>query len=414
MRPNIGGIADNELRSARTLSGEMTAANIAWPIPSQPSSISSRDWRFNVVKQALRQRYQAAPPNARALWPELFPEPPQRPPASSVRVARSALVSVIALAAGAVVLLLRIAGPSPLTTIWAEDRTVFLVQALASSGPPVCVLCRLSAAAAAAYRAIGVIPAVAGSGRRIRHCRRRDRGRGGALRLPRQRGPHSLRSGSAGCLRRRCCCFPSRRLRSPTAASTPPGTCCSRCSGPACGGRAAAAGWRWPALIGFLAGASTPLALALAPLLILRMAALRRVREHAVTAGLAAGLLLQLPVIRTGPQLPGRPDVQSGRGGRLRRPRRGAARPRLASRLVAAGRGGQERRHPAGRVRAGGGVRRDRGDPARAGPAGGRRRPRVRVPARGGGGDAIALGHRRDRSTSTSSPAPGTPRCRSS
>ena len=51
------------------------------------------------------------------------------------------------------------------------------------------------------------------------------------------------------------------------------------------------------ALIGFLAGASTPLALALAPLLILRMAALRRVREHAVTAGLAAGLLLQVPVI---------------------------------------------------------------------------------------------------------------------
>ena len=87
-----------------------------------------------MVKQALRQRYQAAPPNAGALWPELFPEPPQRPPASSWRVARRALLSVIALAAGAVVLLLRIAGPSPLTTIWAEDRTVFLVQALASPG----------------------------------------------------------------------------------------------------------------------------------------------------------------------------------------------------------------------------------------------------------------------------------------
>jgi len=49
--------------------------------------------------------------------------------------------------------------------------------------------------------------------------------------------------------------------------------------------------------VAFLAGASTPLALAFAPLLIVRIAALRQIREHAVTAGLAAGLLLQLPVI---------------------------------------------------------------------------------------------------------------------
>jgi hypothetical protein len=55
------------------------------------------------------------------------------------------------------------------------------------------------------------------------------------------------------------------------------------------------------ALIAFLAGASTPLALALAPLFIVRIAALRRVREHAVTAGFAAGLLLQLPVIVSAP-----------------------------------------------------------------------------------------------------------------
>jgi hypothetical protein len=43
------------------------------------------------------------------------------------------------------------------------------------------------------------------------------------------------------------------------------------------------------ALIAFLAGASTPLALALAPPFIVRIAAPRRVREHAVTAGFAAG-----------------------------------------------------------------------------------------------------------------------------
>ena len=51
------------------------------------------------------------------------------------------------------------------------------------------------------------------------------------------------------------------------------------------------------ALIAFLAGASTPMALAIAPVLALRIVALPRIREHAVTAGLAAGLLLQVPVI---------------------------------------------------------------------------------------------------------------------
>ena len=80
--------------------------------------------------------------------PELFPEPPQQRPASSLRLAVRAAAFVIALAAGAVVLLLRIAGPSPLTTIWAEDRTVFLVQALASprhlfaSYAAICSCCR--------------------------------------------------------------------------------------------------------------------------------------------------------------------------------------------------------------------------------------------------------------------------------
>jgi hypothetical protein len=54
--------------------------------------------------------------------PTLFPEPPQPRADSSGRVVVRALLSAIALAAGAVVLLLRIAGRSPVTTIWAEDR----------------------------------------------------------------------------------------------------------------------------------------------------------------------------------------------------------------------------------------------------------------------------------------------------
>ena len=185
-----------------------------------------------MVKQVLRQRYQAAPPNAGALSPELFPEPPQPQAASAGRVAVRALLSVSRWQQGPVVLLLRIAGRSPVTTIWAEDRTVFLVQALASPRLSVRLLRRLPAAAPADYRAIGGVPAAARGGRRIRYFRCGDRLRGGAIRFPRKRRAHSLRRGCAGCSRRRSCCFRSRRLRSPTAASTPRGISCSRFSGP--------------------------------------------------------------------------------------------------------------------------------------------------------------------------------------
>ena len=114
---------------------EMMASYTALPIPSPSSLIPLiADWRFTVVKQAVRQPYQAAQPTTGALLPELFPEPPQPQAASSGRVVVRAFLSAIALAAGAVVLLLRIAGRSPVTTIWAEDRTVFLVQALAGPG----------------------------------------------------------------------------------------------------------------------------------------------------------------------------------------------------------------------------------------------------------------------------------------
>jgi hypothetical protein len=67
------------------------------------------------------------------------------------------------------------------------------------------------------------------------------------------------------------------------------------------------------ALIGFLAGASTPLALALAPLFLLRIVALRRPREHAVTAGFTVGLLLQLPVVHAAHN--SRIDQKSSPGG---------------------------------------------------------------------------------------------------
>jgi hypothetical protein len=291
-------ITNHESRSTRSLSVEMMAGYTALPITSERSSPSSRNWRFTVVKQALRQRqrHQAAQPNAGALLPELFPEPPQPQAASFGRAALRALVSVIALAAGAVVLLLRIGGPSPLTTIWAEDRTVFLVGALA--GPRhlfapyagyLQLLPRLIAQfvsllplpdAAAAFAISGALIAAAV-----------------ALFVFHASAGHIRSAWLRGLLAAAVLLLPVAPLEiADSGVNTPwyllfalfwaalwrPRTC---------GGMALAA------LIAFLAGASTPLALALAPLLIVRIAALRQLREHAVTAGLAAGLLIQLPVI---------------------------------------------------------------------------------------------------------------------
>jgi hypothetical protein len=57
------------------------------------------------------------------------------------------------------------------------------------------------------------------------------------------------------------------------------------------------AGAALAAVVAFAAASSVPLAAFLAPLVLLRIVALPRVREHAVTAGWAAGCLLQVPVM---------------------------------------------------------------------------------------------------------------------
>ena len=54
------------------------------------------------------------------------------------------------------------------------------------------------------------------------------------------------------------------------------------------------------AIIGFLTAASEVLVIVLAPLLLIRVIALPRAREHAVTAGWLAGCLLQLPYVLQG------------------------------------------------------------------------------------------------------------------
>jgi hypothetical protein len=218
------------------------------------------------------------------------------PGRSAVRVALSA----IALAAGAAAMLLRIAGRSPLTTIWAEDRTVFLVQALArpwhlfsSYAGYLELLPRLIAQfvtflplrdASAAFAISGAVTASAA-----------------ALFVFYVSAGH-VRSGWLRALMAAAILLlPVAPLEIADSGVNTPWYLLFALFWAALWRPRTGRGRALAALIAFLAGASTPMALAIAPLLVLRMVALPRIREHAVTAGLAAGLLLQVPVIESAP-----------------------------------------------------------------------------------------------------------------
>jgi hypothetical protein len=249
-----------------------------------------------VVKQALRQRYQAVQPDTGAVLPELFPQPPQREAATSARMAVRVCLSVIALIAGAVVLLLRIAGPSPLTTIWAEDRTVFLEQALASP--------RNLFASYAGY--LQLLPRLIAEF--VSFLPLRDASAGFAISgaviasavalfVFHASAGHIRSPWLRGLLAAAVLLLPVAPLEIADSGVNTPWYLLFALFWAALWRPRGRSGMVLAAAIAFLAGASTPLALALAPLLIVRIAALRRVREHAVTAGLTAGLLLQAPVI---------------------------------------------------------------------------------------------------------------------
>ena len=265
-----------------------------------------------MAKQALLQRNQAAQPTTAGLLPELFPEPPQRQATTPGRAILRALLSVIALAVGAVVLLLRIAGRSPLTTIWAEDRTVFLVGALASPrhlfasyAGYLQLLPRIIAQfvsflplpdAAAAFAISGAVIAAAV-----------------ALFVFHASAGHIHSGWLRGLLAAAVLLLPVAPLEIADSGVNTPWYLLFALFWAALWRPRTRGGMALAALIAFLAGASTPLALALAPLLIVRIAALRRVREHAVTAGLTAGLLLQVPVIYAAHN--SRLDKHAGPGG---------------------------------------------------------------------------------------------------
>ena len=249
-----------------------------------------------MVKQASRQRYQTVQPNTGALLPELFPRPPQREAGTSPGLAVRAFLAVIALVAGAVVLLLRVAGRSPLTTIWAEDRTVFLEQALASPRNLLAsyagylqLLPRLIAQfvsflplrdASAAFAISGAVIASAV-----------------AIFVFHSSAGHIHSPWLRGLLAAAVLLLPVAPLEIADSGVNTPWYLLFALFWAALWRPRGRGGMVLAGTVAFLAGASTPLALALAPLLIVRVAALRRVREHAVTAGLVAGLLLQVPVI---------------------------------------------------------------------------------------------------------------------
>jgi len=255
-----------------------------------------------------------AQPDTGALLPELFPEPPRPRAASSGRVVARALLSLVALAAGAVVLLLRIAGPSPVTTIWAEDRTVFLVQALASPwhlfasyagylqllpriiGQLVAFLPLPDAAAAFAISGAAIASAM-------------------ALFVFHSSAGHIRSPWLRGLLAAAVLLLPVAPLEIADSGVNTPWYILFGLFWAALWRPRTGRGMALAAAVAFLAGASTPLALALAPLILVRIAALRRVREHAVTAGFAAGLLLQLPVVASAHD--SRLDQTSGPGGVL-------------------------------------------------------------------------------------------------
>ncbi len=249
-----------------------------------------------MVRQAIPQRYQAGRPGSRALLPELFPAAPSRPPGPAWRAAARASLSMIALVAGVVLLVLRPAGPSPLTTIYAEDLTVYLNQALSSPWPifasyngylqllprligqlavlvplpEAALVFALSGAVTASAVALFVFHASAGH---IHSARLRVLLAAAVLLLP--VAPLEIVDSGVNTPWYLLFALLWAALWRPRTRT----------------GRATAA------FIGFIAMASNPLALALAPLLVVRVAALRRVREHAVTAGWAAGLAVQVPVI---------------------------------------------------------------------------------------------------------------------
>jgi hypothetical protein len=253
-----------------------------------------------MVRQPTLQRLQTGSRQPVTLLSELFPSLPEVTSSPSRKALRW-LLTALAVVAGSAVMLARVGQRGPLDTIYVEDGYVFLLQALAypghifisdggylelfprlaaqlaALGPlrDAAVVLSFSGAIAAAGTAVFIYYASAGH---VRTPWLRALLGLSVILLP--IAPLEIADSAVGAPWYLLLALFWATLWRPRSAS----------------GRAVAA------VMGFLATASTTMAFLLFPILLLRVAALRRVREHAVTIGCAVGLVLQVIVAHSSHQ----------------------------------------------------------------------------------------------------------------
>jgi hypothetical protein len=228
---------------------------------------------------------------------DLFPEAEPRQPGMSR--GRAIVISVVAVAIGAIALLLRIPGLPAWKGLYAEDFWLFFPQALEQPGHillpdggyiefvPRVIASLVTylplADAAAAFAITGALIA-AGCALFIFHAS------AGFIRSPRLRG----------LLAAAVLLLPVAPLEIPDSGVGSPWYLLIALFFAMLWRPRSRGGMALAALIGFLTAASTILVVVLAPLLLLRAITLRRFRDHAVTAGWVAGLLVQAPFVIAG------------------------------------------------------------------------------------------------------------------
>jgi hypothetical protein len=249
-----------------------------------------------LVKQASRQRYQPLRKSARDVLAGLFPETdgPVLPSPLRGRPLRAAAAGVIAFAVGAVVLLRRVPGP-PWRAFYAEDLRVFFTDALAHPWHLLApyagyleLLQRL-VAQAATYVPLRMAPVVfTFAGAAVAS--------GCALFVFHASAGHVRSAWWRALLAAAVLLLPIAPLEIADNTVNAPWYLLIALFWAVLWRPRTRAGMAVAALLAFFAAASDPLAVVLAPLLAARVVALRRFREHAVTAGWLAGLALQAPI----------------------------------------------------------------------------------------------------------------------
>ena len=252
--------------------------------------------RSTLVRQASRQRSQPLRRGAADVLAGLFPEAdgPVLPSPLRGQPLLAAAAGVIAFAVGAVVLLRRVPGP-PWRSFYAEDLRVFFVDALAHPWHLLApyngyleLLQRLVAQAATyvPLRTASVVFTLAGAAVAS----------GCALFVYCASAGHVRSAGWRALLAASILLLPIAPLEIADNTVNAPWYLLLALFWAVLWRPRTRAGLAVAGLVAFLAAASDPLAVVLVPLLAARVAALRRFREHAVTAGWAAGMMLQVPV----------------------------------------------------------------------------------------------------------------------